>query len=64
MPMDQARQVLNIESRLPLSAEDISRNFTKYYDANDPERWAAWAGRDALSEWILRERDFCYSYRA
>ena len=38
MPLDQARQVLNIESRVPLSAEDVNKNFMKYYEANDPEK--------------------------
>jgi hypothetical protein len=42
MPLDQARQILNLESKAPLVREDIMRAFTKYYEANDPDKWVAW----------------------
>ena len=38
MPLDQARQILNLEPRGVLARDDIMRSFTKYYEANDADR--------------------------
>jgi mitochondrial import inner membrane translocase subunit TIM16 len=38
MSVEQARQILQLEAKGPLKKDEVLANFTKYYEANDPEK--------------------------
>ena len=41
MASDQAREVLQV-GKGPLSRDEVLAQFTKYYDANDPDKCVSW----------------------
>jgi import inner membrane translocase subunit TIM16 len=61
MASDQAREVLNLSTRGEVSRADVIRQFTKYYEANDPDKGGSfylqskvWNARETLLEEVKR----------